>query len=437
MKQIMHPARRPALAWAALVGVWSGGVLQAGDWPQWRGPEGTGRSVQTGFPILWHEGRNIRWKCPLPGPATSTPIVWKDAIFLTAHTEDDRLLVVRVDKSRGSIVWTREVGRGTAPRSGPRRSPQKFHRFYSPASPSPVTDGRVVVAHFGNGDLAAYDLEGQLLWKRNLQDDYGPYTIWYGHANSPVIAGDLVVSVCLQDSLADLGGPVVESYLVAHDLTTGQVRWKTTRRTQATAEQCDAYTTPLLCRLHDQTQLVVMGGNQLDAYDPASGRRLWWLPNLVGGRTVTSPVVAGDLVIATRGLRGAMLAVRPRPAGELWQRDIVWTYSEGSPDACSPAVWNDLVFTITDDGIARCFDATSGHLRWKERLRGQYKASPVAAEGRVFFLNIDGLCTVVSAAPRFDKLAENALDDTTVASPALSDGLILIRGYKALYGISK
>lgn len=409
----------------------------ADNWPQWRGPEGTGRSAETGFPILWHRERNIRWTCPLPGPGASTPAVWQDAVLVTAHTEDDRLLLLRVDKSSGRVVWQREFGRGTAPRSGPRRSPQKMHRFYSPASPSPVTDGRIVVAHGGNGDLAAYDLDGQLLWKRNLQDDYGPYTIWYGHANSPVIADDLVISVCMQDSLGDLGGPVVESYLVAHDLATGQVRWKTTRSTQATAEQCDAYTTPLLCRLHGRSQLVVMGANQLDAYDPASGRQLWWLSGLVGGRTVSSPVVWQDLVIATRGLRGAMLAVRPQPAGALSHRDLVWTYGEGSPDACSPVVWNDLVFTITDDGIARCFDASSGHLRWKERLKGQYKASPVAADGRVFFLNIDGLCTVISAAPRFDKLAENALDDTTLASPALSDGLILIRGYKALYCVGK
>jgi outer membrane protein assembly factor BamB len=129
--------------------------------------------------------------------------------------------------------------------------------------------------------------------------------------------------------------------------------------------------------------------------------------------------------------------VRPRPEGELSPRDVVWTYGEGSPDACSPVVWNDLVFTITDDGIARCFEASSGRLRWKERLKGQYKASPVAAEGRVFFLNIDGLCTVVSAAPRFDRLAENALSDTTLASPAISDGFIFIRGYQALYAIGK
>ena len=116
---------------------------------------------------------------------------------------------------------------------------------------------------------------------------------------------------------------------------------------------------------------------------------------------------------------------------------MVWTYNEGSPDSCSPVVWAELLFTVTDDGIARCFDAATGNLKWKERLKGQYKASPVAADGRVFFLSIDGLCTVASASPRFDKLVENKLDDETIASPAISDGKIFIRGAKTLYCIGR
>src|SRR5437763_14250359 len=116
--------------------------------------------------------------------------------------------MLKIDKRKGHIRWTQEIGSGlisgnTAEREGPQRHPLKVHKFYSPASPSPVTDGKVVVAHFGNGDLAAYDFDGQQLWKHNLQDDYGAYTSWYGHANSPVIAGDIVISVCMQDSPAD------------------------------------------------------------------------------------------------------------------------------------------------------------------------------------------------------------------------------------------
>jgi outer membrane protein assembly factor BamB len=435
----------------------------AADWPQWRGPQGTGVSPEKGLPIIWHEQRSIGWKCPLPEWGASTPVISGDAVFVTTHTAEDTLLLLRIDKNRGEIVWTQQVGSGTAEPTreagapGPKRHPQKLHRFYSPASPSPVTDGKVVVAHFGNGDLAAYDFEGQQLWKRNLQEDYGAYTSWYGHANSPIIAGNLVISVCMQDSLADLRQVSVESYVVAHDLRSGDVRWRVTRKTKAEAEQCDAYTTPLLCMLNGMKQVVVMGANQLDAYDPATGGQIWFLPGLPGGRTVTGPTVANEMVFATRGLRGPLIAVKPPSSPhalresafggsrsemptmgrEMNFRDIVWSYSEGTPDSASPLVWNDLLFTVTDDGIARCFDAASGNLKWKERLKGQYKASPVAAEGRVFFLNIDGLCTVVSASPRFDKLVENKLDDATIASPAISDGRIFIRGRKTLYCIGR
>jgi outer membrane protein assembly factor BamB len=424
----------------------------AADWPHWRGPDGTGVSNEKQPPIVWHEGRSIIWKTTMPGPAASTPAIWGDAVFATAHSADDKLLLLRLNKKHGDILWTQEVGTGTRDRDGPRRQPTKMHRFYSPAAPSPVTNGHVVVAHFGNGDLAAYDFAGNRQWKRNLQDDYGPYTAWYGHANSPVISGDLVVSVCMQDSLSDLQDRAVESYVVAHDLRTGDVRWRVPRITKADKEECDAYTTPLLCRLNGLDQLIVMGGNQLDAYDPATGRQLWLFPGQTGGRTVTSPTIAKDMVIATRGLRGPLFALNLKPlakqsnsAGpesaftprEFTFRDVAWIYHEGSPDSCSPVAWNELLFTVTDDGIARCFDLSTGNLKWKERLKGQYKASPIAIDGRIYFLNVEGLTTVISASPRFDKLVENKLDDTTLASPALSDGKLFVRGYKSLYCIGR
>jgi outer membrane protein assembly factor BamB len=412
-------------------------VSIAADWPQWRGPEGTGVSAEKDLPIIWHEQRSMVWKCPLPEWGDSTPAIWQDAIFVTSHTADNKLLLLRIDKKTGKVVWTQEVGTGEAVREAPKRERQKFHDLQNLASPSPVTDGKTVVVHFGNGDLAAYDFDGQQLWKKNLQDEYGAYTIWWGHANSPVIYGDAVISVCMQDSLADLRDKPVESYLVAHDLRSGHVRWKVPRTTKATAEECDAYTTPLMARLGGASQLIVMGGNQLDGYDPATGKQLWLLSGLVGGRTVTSPTIAGDTIYATRGMRKPLVAVKVDRSGELNHRNIQWTYEEGTPDTCSPVVWNELLFVVADDGIARCIDAASGNLKWRERLKGKYKASPIAAEGRVFFLNTEGLCTVVSAAPRFDKLVENQLDDETIASPATSDGRLYIRGKKSLYCIGR
>ena len=415
----------------------------AGDWPQWRGPEQNGVSRETRLPIVWSEGASVAWKCDLPEWGDSTPVIWGDAIFLTSQTDDGKLLLLRINRQSGRIDWSRQVGSGTPPRAavlakdGEQRRHQKFHEVQNLASPSAVTDGEVVVAHFGNGDLAAYDFQGKQLWHRNLQQDYGDYTIWWGHANSPVLYQDLVISICLQDSCEDLPGKPSPSYLVAHDKQTGEVRWFRPRPTDAQAESCDAYTTPLVWQRAGRAELVVMGGQILDAYDPASGKRIWWLPRLVGNRVITGPVAAGDTIYATQGMAQAMLAVRPGRTGQRSRSDVVWKYDQGTPDSPTPVVWHELLFFVTNNGVARCLDLHTGQLKWKERLKGDYRASPLAAEGRIYFLNMKGLTTVVSATSRFDRLAENHLDDATLASPVASNNKIFIRGRQKLYCVTR
>jgi outer membrane protein assembly factor BamB len=302
-----------------------------------------------------------------------------------------------------------------------------------------VTNGKVVVAHYGNGDLAAYDVYGSQLWKRNLPTDFGRYTIWYGHSNSPVLYEDLVISICLQDAMADQQEKPAESYVVAHELMTGKMRWKSLRMTGAPAEEAEAYTTPLLLTNITPPQLIVMGGNQLDAYDPRTGRQLWLLKGLVGGRTITSPTISEGLLFATRGKRGELFAF-PLPNApvspasmEREKREILWSDAQGTPDCCSVVADSRLLFTVTDDGVARCYDLKTGKLKWKERMPGEYKASPVMVQGRVLFLNTSGLCTIVSASSKFDKLAQNQLDDETLASPAIANEHLYLRGKKALY----
>lgn len=406
--------------------------LLAEDWPAWRGPRGNSTSLETGLSAVWTAQSGILWKTELPEWGTSTPAIWGDAIFATTHA-DDKLLAIKLDRRTGQIEWQQQVGQAAAARTGPKREKQKFHQLHNLASPSPVTDGETVVVHFGNGDLAAYDYAGTLLWKRNLQTDYGTYTIWWGHANSPVIYGDLVISVCMQDSLADLDGKQADSYLVAHELKTGKERWKSARMTGAKSEEGDAYTTPILIDAAGEEQLIVMGANQLDAYNPASGEQLWFLPDLVGGRTVTGPTFAGGLIYVTRGMRGPLLAIKPGGRGRQPNSNIVWRHEKGTPDTPCPVVWNERVYTVTDDGIARAFDALRGRLLWTHRLKGDYKASPLAAEGRVYFLNTAGLCTVLAASDRVEKLSENQIDDDTLASPAAASGHLYLRGKKAIY----
>jgi outer membrane protein assembly factor BamB len=416
-------------------------AARAGNWPQWRGPAGNSVSEEKQVPLRWTEASGIVWKCSLPEWGDSTPAIWADAIFLTSH-QDDKLVVLKVSKATGQVEWTREVGKGRANRitmqaraGGKARGDQKFHDLHNLASPSPVTDGERVIVHFGNGDLAAYDSKGERLWLRNLQNDHGPYTIWWGHANSPVLVDDLVICVCMQDSLADLRDEKALSYLVAYDKRTGEQRWKTLRMTAASAEECDSYTTPIVCQVKGRRELVVMGGNQIDAYDPVTGKQQWFLPGIVGGRTITGPTAANGLVYATQGMRGPLLAVRLDGRGKLTPEAVVWKETVGTADSCCPVVWKDLIFWITDNGIVQCHDASTGELKWKERLMGTFKASPVAADGRVYFLNQAGVCTVVAAAPSFKKLAENKVDDQTIASPAIAEGRIYLRGKKSLYCI--
>lgn len=413
------------------------------QWPQWRGPEGNGVSRAAGLPVRWSEEEGVAWKCSLPAWGNSTPAIWDNALFLTSHVDDQRLVVLRIDKSTGHIEWTRELGTSQAERvplatkTAAQRKHQKFHATHNLASPSPVTDGQVVVVHFGNGDLAAYDYSGRQLWKRNLQSEHGEYTIWWGHANSPVLYENLVIAVCMQDNLRDLQSEPSPSYLVAYDKLTGRQVWKTMRMTKATAESCDAYTTPIFWGHGPVPQMIVMGGQMLDAYDPGSGRQLWYLDGLEGNRVITGPVTAGDVVYATQGMRKPLLAVKLGGSGKRPAADVLWKDPQNTPDSPTPVVWENRLYLVTDQGIAKCVDAGSGKLLWKERLKGNYRASPLAADGRIYFLNMEGLSSVVAAGPEFKLLAENKLSDQTIASPAVSAGKLFLRGHKTLYCLGK
>jgi outer membrane protein assembly factor BamB len=414
--------------------------LFAGPWPQWRGPRGNGVSEETNLPKTWSESEGIAWKTPLPEWGTSTPVIWEDAIFVTMQ-HDGELLLMRLSAVHGEPVWTQVVGQGEANRAekGSGKRTAKFHDLHNLASPSPVTDGERVIVHFGNGDLASYKFDGTREWHRNLAEDFGRYTIWWGHANSPVLAGNVVISVCMQDSLAGTDQPLSPSYLVAHDKTTGNVVWDTRRMTGADAEQCDSYTTPILIQHGSHSELVVMGGNWLDGYDPATGERLWHLPGLVGGRTITGPTAANGLIFATAGMRGPLFAVKLGGRKELKSDDAVaWKETQSTPDSCCPVVWKDWLWMVTDNGVASCLETASGNVVWRERLgENDYKASPIVADGNVYFLSKSGVTTVLKAQRDYEVVSANKLEDEFLASPAVSNGRIYLRGRKALYAIGK
>jgi outer membrane protein assembly factor BamB len=381
-----------------------------------------------GLPTSWSPSENIIWKTSLPGWGNSTPAIWGDAVFVTTQ-EEDRLVLLRIDRREGKVLWKQEVGRGTPRRRGPTGE-GRFHDEHNMASPSPVTDGRHVWVHFGNGDLACYDFAGARVWSLNLAQRFGPYTIWWGHANSPVLAGELLVSVCMQDPKG--GG---QSYVVAHEKETGKERWFVRRDTGATDEPADAYTTPILCHHDGRHELIIFGGNLLDAYDVPTGKRLWQFGAFRGNRVISGPTLAGDTVFAVEGMRGPLAAVKIGGSGDISDTNMRWKYTGPTPDAACPLAISGLVFLATNQGVAVCLEADTGKELWKQRLGQAFRASPFAAGGKVFFFSKEGKATIIEAARDFKVVSRADLGEEIIASPAAAGGDLFIRTKGHLYRI--
>jgi outer membrane protein assembly factor BamB len=397
-------------------------------WPQWRGPTHDSVSASARLPMHWSSTENVVWKTPLPGKGNSSLAIWKDALFVTTH-DQDRLLLLRIDRATGKIVWQREVGKGTPLTKGPP-GPNRFHDENTMASPSPVTDGKHVWVHFGTGHFACYDFTGESVWAINLTDRFGLYTIWWGHANTPCLVGDMLVSVCMQDPKG--GG---KSYVVAHDKLTGKEKWAVMRDTGATSEPADAYTTPVLFAKPGRTEVIIFGGLVLDAYDPATGKQLWQSRNFKGNRVISSPTVAGDTVYAIEGMKGSVVAVRAGGEGDVSATNVRWKYSGPTPDAASPVVANGLVFLALNNGFGVCLDNATGKEVWKERLGNAFRATPLVAGDKVYYFAKEGKTIIVDAARTFRVVAECDLGEDTVASPAAVGGNLFIRTREHLYRI--
>lgn len=403
----------------------------AETWPQWRGPNANSVAVSAHLPTSWSATENVVWKTALPGWGNSTPAIWKDAIFVTTQ-DKDRLLLLRLDRGTGAIVWEKEVGAGTPRRSGPVGN-LRFHDEHNMATPSPVTDGAHVWVTFGNGEIACYTFAGEKVWNRNLLSEYGPLTIWWGHGNSPVLYKNLLITNVMQDP-AGKG----RSYVVAHDKLTGKKVWFTERVTGAKGEPGDAYTTPLLHEKDGRAELIVFGGLVLDAYNPNDGTRLWTYKGFKGNRVISGPTLAGDIVYAVEGMKGPVYAVKTGGAGDVTASHLVWkNKAKGTPDASTPLFVNGLLFLGTNNGIGICIDASTGDELWKERLAGDFRASPLASGDRVYFFGKDGKASIVAASREFKLIAQPELNESVTASPAAVGDDLYVRTKERLYRIGK
>jgi outer membrane protein assembly factor BamB len=466
------------------------------DWPQFRGPNGSGVSSTTGLPQEFGPNKNVIWKTELP-PGHSSPVLTRDHIFVTAHTkktaqaggkETYKLLVICLDRATGKLLWQREV---------PRLRVGRLQLVNGPASPSPVTDGSNVYVFFQEFGLVSYDAAGKERWKVPL----GPFNMFYGFGASPILVDDKVVLPIDQDNPS--------SYLIAVDKNSGRVRWKVDR-----PGVISGYSTPIIYQpKRGSKQIVIPESFQLSAYSAEDGKRVWWVRGLAcemksiasndgeylyingwgfpqnqPGRQVKTISFAeglarydknGDGLIAKSEISGTetmdkmlgdafeafdtdrdeklnakdwevfrsmmaaengLLAIKLGGQGDQTATAIRWRYQKPVPQVPSTLLYKGVLYMINDSGILISFDPATGNVIKQGRLHGaidKYFSSPVAADDKVFLIGQGGQVSVLKAAGEWEVLAVNELDDECFATPAIADGRIYIRTRSALYSFGK
>jgi outer membrane protein assembly factor BamB len=429
--------------WLVSVPVWAGDV--AGDpldnWPHWRGPLATGLAPRGEPPVKWDAKTNVKWKAPLPGRGSSTPIICGDQIFLLTAIDTGRaadpaalpktdprfekktnapttlyqFVVLCFDRKTGKLLWQR-----TAIEQVPHEG---HHPSHSYAAASPTTDGRYLYASFGSRGIYCYDLAGKLQWHRDL-----------GRLNSRLGWGEAVTPALHGDALIVNWDQEEGSFITVLDARTGQPRWRVERNEPTT------WATPLVVERQGRTQVIVNGTNRVRSYDLATGKVIWEC----GGQTlnaIPSPVLAGGFVVCMTGYRGAAALALPLDAtGDLTDTaKVIWRYGKGTPYVPSPLLAGDrLYFTQANSPLLTILDVRTGKpILDRERLPGldSLYASPVGAAGRVYLVGRDGTTLVFKQGDKFEVLATNRLGDPIDASPAVVGKQLFLRGEKYLYCI--
>jgi len=389
--------------------------ISAEDWPQFRGPGGEGHSAEKDLPLQWSESQNILWKTPIAGRGWSSPVVSGGRVWLTTAVErqgNASLRVLAYEVLSGREVVNVEVF--SVRDAFLKNAKNSF------ASPTPIIEGDRVYVHFGSDGTGAVTTDGKIVWKTRL-----PYDSMHGNGGSPTLYRDLLIVSC--DGSDD-------AYVVALDKNTGKVRWKTQRR-----EPYDqSYTTPLIIQVNGRDQVVSIGAFRAASYDPLTGKEIWRVRYGDGFSNVPRPVFSHGLVFIGTGFQEpSMLAVRPTGTGDVTGTHIAYTIERGAPFTPSPIIVGDEFYMVSDIGVASCLDVATGKVHWQQRVPGNYSASPVFADNRIYFLSEEGVATVIAPGKEFRRLAANSLEGTTFASIAVSQGTFFIRSDTHLYRIGK
>jgi outer membrane protein assembly factor BamB len=400
------------------------------QWPQFRGPEGTGHAASTALPLTWAEGKNVTWKTAVHGRAWSSPVILGNQVWMTTATPDGReLFAVALDRDSGKIVFDLKLFDVA--------TPQYAHPFNTYASPTPVIEpGRVYVT-FGSPGTAAIDTKtGKVIWeRRDFECNH-----FRGAGSSPILFGDLL--------LMHFDGSD-HQFVVALDKRTGKTVWRTPRsidfqdlgpdgKPKADGDFRKGFATPQIVMVEGRPVMVSVGSKAVYGYDPLTGKELWRVIERGSHSASSRPVAGHGLVFVPMGFDQAqLLAIRPDGQGDVAASHVAWRFGKGAPSKPSILLVGDVIYMVNDGGIVGAVEAKTGELVWRGRVEGTYSASPLFANGRIYLFNEDGKTTVLEAGRELKVLAENFLEDGFMSSPAVDGRALYLRTRTHMYRIEE
>lgn len=441
---------KPSLVFLLLAS--SATLVKATPWPQFRGPNGDGVSAAENVPTTFNEKEALKWKTDLPGRGWSSPVFDGKTLWVTTAEESfpgeeektrilkeageeekvfaSRQVATRIDLSALAIDYESGKVLKTVPLAK-IDNPQTIHTLNSFASPTPVLDNGVLYAHFGAFGTFAIDTEkGEILWQTKIDLEHG-----VGPGSSPILHRGRLILIC---------DGVDRQFVTALEAATGKTAWTTDRPAMRspTGDQKKSYNTPLVVTGRDgREQLICMGAQWLVSYDPSNGKEIWRLDHGNGFSVVPRPVYSpktGLLYLSTGYGKPELLAVRVDGTGDITGSDkIAWRETKRIPSRPSPVLVGDELYVIADGGVASCFDAGTGTLHWTERVDGNYSASPLFADGHLYFASHEGVVTVVKPGRTFEVVAKNTLEGTIMASPFALDGNLILRTGTSIYRFTR
>jgi len=436
--------KRLLISFAGIFCTLCAALVHAENWPQWRGPNYDGSSSEKNLPEHFSKTENVAWRAPLPGPSGATPVIWGDAVFVNSvDVEKKTRVALCLDRKTGQVKWQKEIGPGIS-----------HDNMSNYASPSPVTDGSVVYFYYGNGELVCFDMEGNKIWSRDIQKDYGAFAYQWTYSASPTLFnGKLYVQVLQRDvPVNGRGGAHNDSYLLALEPKTGKEIWKHVRASDAMAESLEAYSTPIPFTHNGRTEILITGGDCITGHDPATGKELWrwgtWNLQKKGDwRLVPSPSAGAGVALACGPKGSPIFAVKLGGNGKLDDSALAWksTDRDVTSDVPTPLFYKGKFF-ILNGGKKKllCVEPSDGKVLGSVDLdtRAVFESSPTAADGKIYMMDHPGTVFVVSADPASFKLLGSAMmgdegDNKLRASVAISQSQLFIRTGKSLYCVGK